>query len=176
VSTLTAATWVFALLLAVAGAHKIARPATTGTALALARLTLNARLVWLLGAAEIALGLGVLLQGGRLPAALLAVAYAGFAGVAEHQRRKGAGCGCFGVATTAATTLHVALDVVAALVAGAAATQPGTALPALVTSSPLVGLLSAALLAVAAGLLRLLLTAAPDLTAAVALVQRQSDT
>lgn len=175
-STLTAITWVFALLLVVAGARKLSRPAATGAALQVARLPSDARLVRALGAGEVALGGTVLAAGGAAPTAVLAVAYAAFAVFAEHQRRQGAGCGCFGAATTPATRLHVWLNAGAAAVAAGAALQPGASLPTALTTAPSTGVLAAGLLIVAASLLRLLLTAAPDLSAAVALVEPRSDT
>lgn len=172
---LTTAAWVCALLLVVAGARKITRPAAAGAALQVARLPSDARLVRLLGAGEVALGLVALALGGPVPIALLASAYAAFAVFAERQRRQGAGCGCFGEATTPATSLHVRLNAMAAALVTGAAVWPAPSLPATIADDPLVGLLSAVLLVVAAGTLRLLLTASPDLTSAVALVEPRSD-
>lgn len=174
---LTAATWVCAALLAVAGARKITGPDATGAALQVAHLPSDPRLVRVLGVAEMAVGLWVLAAGGMVATALLAVLYAAFAGFAEHQRRRGAGCGCFGATQTPATALHVWCNVLAALVAGATLLgQPGAGMPATITRAPLAGLLTVTLLTVAAGLLRLLLTEAPDLAAAVARLQPERET
>jgi Ca2+/Na+ antiporter len=175
VSTLTAATWVFALLLVVAGSAKIARPAGTGAALRLVRVPADARVVRALGAGEVTLGVVVLAFGGAVPATLLALVYAGFAVFAERQRRRGGACGCFGTTTTPATALHVGLNVTAAVIAAVAAVAPGASLPALVIADPPQGLLMALVLAVATGVLRLLLTAVPDLQAALALVPPRTD-
>lgn len=173
--TLTAATWVFALLLVVAGTGKIARPGATGAALHVARLPSDERVARMLGVAEVCLGSAVLAIGGPIPTALLASAYAAFAVFAERQRRHGAACGCFGTATTPATALHVWLNVAAAAIATGAAVRSGASLPVTIADDPLPGLLVAVLLAVAVSVLRLLLTAAPDLTAAIALVEPRTD-
>lgn len=172
---LTAATWVCAALLIVAGTRKITRPDATGAALQIAHLPSDQRLVRALGVAEVVIGLWVLAVGGPIATALLTVLYAAFAGFAEHQRRKGAGCGCFGTTQAPATALHVGLNVAAALAAGTTLLGPsGATVPAVAARAPLTGLLTVALLTVAAGSLRLLLTEAPDLAAAVARLQPES--
>ena len=174
-STLTAATWVVALLLIVAGWGKLNRPAGTGAALQVVSLPSDARLARVLGLGEMCLGVAVLAGGGRLPTVLLALAYAGFAVVAERQRRNGGSCGCFGTTSTPATALHVWFDVTAAAVAAAAAVAPGASLTATATDDPLRGALILLLVAVAAGVLRLVLTAVPDLNAALELVPPRND-
>jgi hypothetical protein len=168
VSTLTAATWVFALLLVVVGTGKVARPAAT-------RPPSDERLARLLGAGEVGLGSAVLWIGGPVATTMLAVAYASFAVFAEHQRRRGRACGCLSTTTTPPTTVHVWLNVTAAAAAAGAALRSGASLPATIAAEPLHGLLVLGLLAVAAGVLWLLLTAAPDLSAAVALVDPRTD-
>jgi hypothetical protein len=93
-----------------------------------------------LGLVEIALG-GVALALPRpLVAALVAVAYAGFA--AESLRLAVAGaedCGCFGDVEAPAGLGHVVLNLACAAVAVVAAVAPPESLAALVASSPLVG-------------------------------------
>jgi hypothetical protein len=168
VSTLTAATWVFALLLVVAGTGKVARPAGTSP-------PSDARLTLLLGAGEIGLGGAVLLIGGPATTALLAAAYAAFAVFADHQRRRGGDCGCFPTTTTPPTMLHVWLNITAATAAAGTALRSGASLATTIAADPPHGLLVLGLLAVAAGGLRLLLTAAPDLSAAAALVDPRND-
>jgi len=177
VPALTAATWMCATLLALAGARKITRPDATGAALQVAHLPADLRLVRTLGAVEVGIGMWVLVAGGPVATALLALLYAAFAGFAEHQRRRGAGCGCFGVEQAPATVLHVGVNVVAAVVAGTTLLgEPGAALPETVSAAPLAGVLTLTLLAVAAAVLRLLLAEAPDLAAAVARLQPERDT
>jgi hypothetical protein len=170
VPALTAATWVCAALLILAGARKMTRPDATGAALQVARLPADLRLVRTLGAVEVGTGVWVLAAGGPVATALLALLYAAFAGFAEHQRRRGAGCGCFGAEQAPATALHVGVNVVAAVVAGSTLLgDPAAALPGTVAAAPLAGVLMLTLLAVASALLRLLLAEAPDLAAAARL-------
>lgn len=167
-TTLTAATWVAALLLVIAGAGKLASPAPTVGALRAARVPANARVVRLIGAGEVMLGLATVLLGGALACALVAVAYAAFAAVARRQRRAGSDCGCFGTTGAPVTGAHVAVNAGAAVVAAGAALRPTVALPAVVGDEPLLGAALVLLVGVAASLLRLLLTAAPDLATAAA--------
>ena len=146
---------------------KIAKPAATGAALQGARLPSDARLVRLLGAGRGRARGAVLLVGGWLPAGLLAAAYAAFAGFTAYQSRRGAGCGCFGDATAPATNLHVGVDVAGAVASLGAALVGAPSLPAAVTGIHLA--LTVAGVALGAELLRLLLTAVPELAAALAL-------
>ena len=163
----TAPTWMFAALLLIAGVAKIAKPAATGAALQGARLPSDARLVRLLGLGEVGLAVAVLFVGGWLPAALLAAAYAAFAGFTAYQSRRGAGCGCFGDATAPATNLHVGVDVAGAVASIGAALVGAPSLPAAVSGVQLA--LAIAGVALGAELLRLLLTAVPELASALAL-------
>lgn len=164
----TAAAWVYAVLLVVAGVAKMATPAATGAALQGARLPSDHRLVRLLGAGEIVLGAAVLVLGGSVPAALLALAYAAFAVFAWRQSRSGAGCGCFGETDAPATRLHVAINVAGAAVATVAALAPAAPLRAALPRDALGALLLLGCLALATVVLRLALTALPELAAAVA--------
>ena len=169
-TAVTAATWVFAVLLAVAGAAKVADPAATSAALQGARLVSDRRLVRLLGVGEIALAVAVLGLGGSVPAALLAVSYAVFAGFAYRQSRQGEGCGCFGVSDAPATRLHVAINVLGAALAAGAALRPGSSLLAVFGDGVFQALLIAGVLLLAAAALRLALTALPELAVARDLV------
>ena len=165
VTAVTAVTWVFALLLAAAGAQKLTSPAATGAALQTAKLPSNSMLVRLLGGYELVLAAGVLLVGGTMPAVLLALTYGAFAVFALRQSRRGEGCGCFGEADAPTTSVHVVLNSIGAAVAAVAAFLPALPLPVL-RAQPLVLLVALALLATATALLRLVLTALPELTAA----------
>jgi hypothetical protein len=175
VTAVTAITWVFALLLAAAGAQKLADPAAAGAALQMAKLPSDARVVRLLGSYEVMLAGAVLLVGGALPALALAVTYAAFAGFAARQSRRGEGCGCFGEPETPTTAVHVTLNVVAAVTAAAAAWSPTGALPAALGSESVSLVTVLVLLVTATGLLRLMLTALPELTAARALLTADGD-
>lgn len=169
----TAATWVFAALLALAGARKVTDPAATSAALQGARLPSDARLVRVLGMGEIVLGGVVLGVGGALPAALLALAYLAFAVFAQRQSARGTGCGCFGESNAPATSLHVGIDGVGAAVAAIAAWRPGPSLPAYVSDDVVTGAVALLLLAIAVAVVRLALTALPELAAATALATEE---
>lgn len=169
-ATATAASWVFAMLLIAAGVGKVTRPGSTSAALRRARLPGGARLVRMIGGGEIAVGGLALLPGGAVPAAGLAAAYAVLALVATRQRWAGADCGCFGASSGPVTWVHISVNWVAAGIALVAAVAPGPALTVF-TARPWPAVLAVTLAATAAGALRLLLTAAPDLAAAIALVE-----
>ena len=174
-TAVTAATWVFAVLLAVAGAAKVADPGATSAALQGARLVADRRLVRVLGGGEIALAIAVLAVGGRLPAALLGIAYAVFAAFAYRQSRQGEGCGCFGVSDAPATRLHVVINVAAAALAAGAAWRPGPSLGAVLRDDVFEAALTAGALLLAAAALRLALTALPELAVARNLVAPAQD-
>jgi hypothetical protein len=153
-------------LVLVAGLGKLLRPTVTRDALALSRLPAASWLVRLLGAGEIALAVTVLVIGGPVAFAALAVAYAGFIGVAEHQRRAGRGCGCFGAASsTAVGPLHLGVDAFAALAAGAAAWLATPGLPRVLPAEVLAGGVALGLVVAAVVLGQLMLTALPELMA-----------
>lgn len=122
-----------ALLLLATGAVKIRRPAPTATALLTllpVRLARRARaLAVLLGLAEIAVGLAALTARGPVGPALLALAYAGFAGYVAAGLRAGSGasCGCSGREDTPVTQVHLALNLAfttVGIVAAVAGTAP----------------------------------------------------
>lgn len=165
----TAASWVFAALLAIAGVRKVVSPAATGAALQGARLPSDHRLVRLLGAGELLVAGAVPAWGGAPALLLLGLAYGAFAIFAERQRLRGAGCGCFGESDAPATRLHVAIDAVGAIVAVAAAARPGPSLIATLGGDIMTAALALLLLGLGAVALQLALTALPELAAAAAL-------
>lgn len=167
----TAPTWMFAALLLIAGGIKLTRPAATGAALQGARLPGDARVVRLLGLAEVVLAATVLVVGGWLPAAALAGTFSIFAAFTAYQSRRGAGCGCFGDASAPATRLHVGVDAAGAVCAAVAATVGAP--PVLAVSGGVERVLTLAGVALGAQVLRLLLTAVPELAAAVALHRQE---
>lgn len=115
---------VTAALLAAGGASKVVRPATTARALGAMGLPSSPALVRVLAGAELVVAAGALAGGGRLFAALVAASYLGFAAfvlAALHRGTPLASCGCFGVADTPPTAVHVGINVVAAAIAGAVA-------------------------------------------------------
>jgi hypothetical protein len=152
-------------LVLVAGVAKLRRPGATSEALALTRVPNTIGLVRLLGAAEIALALAVLLIGGPWLFGALAVAYLGFVAVAERQRRAGRGCGCFGAATTRVGPLHLGVDAVAAIAAGIAAWQGAPGVVAILPAGVVGAGTTLGLLVLAVVLAQLTLTSLPDLLA-----------
>lgn len=164
----TAATWVFAAVLVVAGVRKLTAPGATAAALHGARLPSDRRLVRLLGAGEIVVGGAAMLAGGTLWVGLLGLTYAAFALFAYRQSRAGQGCGCFGEADAPATGLHVAVNVAGALLAGIAAWQPADSLLGVLGPDVLTAAATVTLIGLGTVVLRLALTALPELAAAVA--------
>lgn len=155
-----------AVLLAVGGAPKVVRPASTAGALASLRLPASLRLVRLLGVAEVAVALGALLTGSRLAAGLLAAAYAGFTVfVVAALARPGLvkSCGCFGRPDTPPTFAHLGVTLAAAAVATAVALGGGGRLE--LADSPLLGLPFLALTAACAWFGYLALALLPRTTA-----------
>jgi uncharacterized membrane protein HdeD (DUF308 family) len=133
----------FALLLVVAAGPKIVRPQSTLRALSSVGLPRSATAVRLLGGAEVVVGVGALVIGGRLFAALVAASYLAFAAFVALALVRGgalASCGCFGKPETPPTRLHLVVNAIAAAVAIAVAVNPGPAPLAQLGSQPLAGL------------------------------------
>jgi hypothetical protein len=132
-----------ALLLAVAGGLKVVRPRSAAHALRSAGLPGTVLLARVLGVVEIVIAVAAIALGGRLTAALVAVCYLGFAGfVVQLRRRAGAqaDCGCFGAEASPASPVHVALNLVIALVALAAVAWPTDGIADVLADSPAAGI------------------------------------
>jgi hypothetical protein len=126
-------------VLLLAGAGKLLRPAGAAGALAAAGLPGGIGFVRLAAVGELAVGLVVLFVPGRLPAGLLALAFATFALVGERMRRRGvADCGCFGGTADGPGLLHVGLSAAAALVAAVCAAGHPQAAGPLLAARPVV--------------------------------------
>ncbi|MGH3442705.1 MAG: MauE/DoxX family redox-associated membrane protein [Nitriliruptorales bacterium] len=164
----SAAPHVFSLLLVLAGVSKLARPSGTRHALRLARLPDGLWLVRGLALGEVAVGAAVLLAGGPLAASALALSYGAFAVFSLRQRARSADCGCFGDEAAPAGWSHVMVDLLGAAAGGAAAVVGAPALFDVLAGEPLGGVPALALLVLVTLLLRLALTALPDLLATVA--------
>jgi hypothetical protein len=122
VSALDALFWVTCLVLVVAGVSKLLEPSATATTLGALGLPGGAGTARTIGAVEVVLGMGGLVVGGPWLAAGVALSYAGFAVVvAVARRRELPSCGCFGARSAPPSPVHVAVNAVSALVAGAAA-------------------------------------------------------
>ncbi|HEV2369196.1 MAG TPA: MauE/DoxX family redox-associated membrane protein [Acidimicrobiales bacterium] len=112
-----------ALLLVCAGAAKAARPEGTARALRQSGVPVGPALVRVGAGAEVIVGAAVLGRGGPVATAALAVSYIAFAGFVAHalvRRLPLSSCGCFGVADTPPTAVHVVLCAAAGGVAAAA--------------------------------------------------------
>ncbi len=124
-----------ALLVAAAGALKLARPAATVTSLRAAKLPGSTALVRGLGAAELAVAAAAL-TAGRGGAAVLAATYAGFALYARFAASRAASCGCFGSAATPLGGLHVAVNLALAGLAAVVAAAPLPGLGEVLAAQP----------------------------------------
>ncbi len=121
---------VTAALLAAGGAAKVVKPAPTARALAEMGLRAPAGAVRAGAAVELAVAAGALAGAGRAFALLVAASYVGFAGFVAIALSRGvplSSCGCFGVADTPPTGVHLGVNLAAAAVAGAVALGAGGA-------------------------------------------------
>lgn len=129
-SALTVPFLTAAVLLVVAGWSKAVSPQSTLTAARDAGLPASTSLVRLLAGAEVVIGVAALVVDGVVPAALVAVSYAGFAAFLARGLVRGdlASCGCFVGDEARPTWLHVVLDALLALTAAlvAAAGRPAS--------------------------------------------------
>lgn len=105
-----------ALVLAVAGAAKLADPTPTARSLSMARLPSSLLVGRLLGAGEVAVGIAVLAVGGRWSALALGLWYLGFVAylIANRVRGLDVPCGCIGETDRPSGPAHLGVDVVAA--------------------------------------------------------------
>ena len=106
--------WVFAALLAVAGAAKVGSPSTTSGALSASGLPSSRRAVQLLGIAEIAVGIYAIVIGDAASGAAVALFYLAFTWFVMNALVRDlpvASCGCFGKEDTPPSWIHVALTI-----------------------------------------------------------------
>jgi hypothetical protein len=156
----------FALLLGFAGAAKAWRPLPTVRALRSVSLPSSVRLVRTLGVGEAIIAIAALVTAGPIAPALVALSYAGFAVFVGYAMARGgsiSSCGCFGKADSAPTSLHVVVNVAAALIAAAAALGAARSPVAELAHSPGAGVAMVALVLVIAGLAYLALAEWPRL-------------
>jgi hypothetical protein len=129
-------------LLALAAPGKLLRPTLTANALRQLGLPGSSALVRLLGIGELGLAAAVWLAPSRPVLALLALAYAGFAGFVAVALRRGtplSSCGCFSRADTPPTRVHLGVVLAAALVALAAVVTGSASLADVVADGPAYG-------------------------------------
>ena len=145
----------FALLLGVAGAMKAFSPLSTVRALRSAGLPATKFLVRAFGAGEVLVALAAWVVAGPIPAVLVALSYAAFAGFVLLARRRGgsiSSCGCFGKADTPPTWSHVFVNAGAAVLAVVAAVRPARSVLGELAHSPAAGVPFVLLVAVVAAL------------------------
>ena len=135
------------VLLAVAGAAKVARPGDTARALVATvglRREVARPIVRLVAGTEAVMGIAGIARPSPLTAGLVAGSYLGFALFVSMVLSRGgplATCGCFGASDTPPTRLHVAVDVVlAASALAVVVTVPTEWLPHLLSAQPWLGL------------------------------------
>jgi hypothetical protein len=153
-----------AALLLVTGTFKLARPAATAGAMGGMGLPGSVAAARLLGAAEVAVGAAALTLDHALAAGAVAVLYAGFAAFVAAAIRRGGmlqTCGCFGALEVPPTTTHLAFDLVATVLAGAAAIAGTPSLWSAAGVEPADGAVLVVVTVIAAGLAVAVLTALP---------------
>jgi len=159
---------VLAVVLVVAGGGKLRSPAAAADALRSAGLPAGALPARLVGAAEAAIGLLVLVVPARPALVLMAGLYAVLGAFALRlvlAAEPVASCGCFG-ADAPPSPLHAAFDAAAALVALTAAVEPPPGLPELAARAPLPGVALVAGCVAAAYAATLVLGRLPEAVAA----------
>ena len=159
---------VLAVVLVVAGGGKLRSPAAAADALRSAGLPSGALPARLVGAAEAAIGLLVLVAPSPPVLVLMAALYAVLGAFALRlllAAEPAASCGCFG-ADAPPSPLHAAFDAGAALVALVAAIDPPPGLPELAARAPLPGIALVAGCLAAAYAVTLVLGRLPEALAA----------
>lgn len=153
-----------ATLLIVGGSAKAVRPGDTARALRIIGLPASAWLVRLGGGFEAVLGAWALATADRAPAVLLASSYAGFLAFVAAARSRGtpiASCGCFGRLDSPPSVVHLVINGLAVVVAGAVSIEPGDGFRSVVESQPLLGIPYVVLVIVGAASAMLALTVLP---------------
>ena len=120
---------VAAIVLCVAGVAKLRSPGTAANALAVLGAPGGVTLARAIAVGELALGCWCIVAPSRIGAALIAVAYGGFAALGLVLARRHASCGCFGAGETRATPAQAALSAALMAVAIAATISVPHGLP-----------------------------------------------
>jgi hypothetical protein len=160
---------VAALVLAVGGAYKLRDPGPTATMLATLGLPGSFGVVRLVGGVEVVAGLATFLAGGPVATGVVAALFLAFALITLRLVRLGdaaASCGCFGRLSSRPSPIHVGVDAIAALVAGAGAVTGTPGFVQLRPDLPAAGLPQLLLVAVGTWLVVVTLTVLPDTLAA----------
>jgi len=159
-----------ALLLAVAGAMKVASPADTANALRGAGLPASPRLVRAGGAIEALGGAYAFIEGDLIGAVLVALSYvlfAAFVAFALACDLPISTCGCFGKTDTPPSRVHLVFNLAAVIAAVTIAIDPSAGIADAVGSQPLSGVPFVMLVVIGTGLSLLTLSALPRVLASV---------
>lgn len=165
---LTAAVAVLALLLVYAGLVKLTRPDAVRATLRSAGIPDVRSAPFVIGAVELAVGSAALWSGHVLAPLALAATYAAFAAFSLRQRRRGAGCGCFGEPTAEVSRTHIGIDVLGALTGVAAAASAAPAAVRIADEGAVMTVLAVLLAVTAVAAVQLLMSVLPELAAQLA--------
>jgi hypothetical protein len=162
-------------LIVLGGAFKAIDPTDTAYALRSLGLPHAVLLVRAGGAVEVVIGVGALVVGGPVFAALVALSYLAFAGFVLFALRSGSpisSCGCFGKVDTPPSPIHVVIDLLAAGVAATVALAgDAVALPDVIGDQPMLGVPFVILAVTGIYLVFLSFTALPKTLAAARVIR-----
>jgi hypothetical protein len=154
-------------LLLVAGVAKFLRPGATADVAQAAGIAAATWVVRIFAVVEVAAAMAAFIVGGWIAALAVGVLYLVFAGfvlMLKARRITTAGCGCFGQKTEDPPgSLHIAVDVVAAVIAVVAAVVSVPGIAAVLADQPLVGVPYVGFVALGVWLLMVMLTDLPQL-------------
>jgi hypothetical protein len=129
--------WTLAGVLLLAGVGKLVSPGPAARALEAVGMPGSPGLVRMAGVAEIAVALWVLAAPSTAAMAALATIYLGFAAAVSRMRQaEVADCGCFGAGSFEPTAGHLALNLIAAVLAFCAVLAPPEAIGAVFDRAP----------------------------------------
>ena len=155
-------------LLLVAGVAKVARPRATAEVAKAAGIPASIWVVRIFAVVEVVAATAAFVVGGWIAAAVVGILYLVFAGFILMLKVRGvetAGCGCFGQESEEPPgSLHIAVDVVAAIIAAIAATAPVPGIGAVLAEQPLWGIPYIGFVTLAVWLVAVMLTDLPRLT------------
>ncbi len=160
---------VAAALLGLGGASKALEPDDTARALGVMGVRGSRSLVRVGAAAELVIAAGALAFGNRAFAVLVGLSYVVFlvfVVVALARHAPLSSCGCFGKVDTPPSAVHVTVNALAMVVAGAVVVDPGVGLPDVLAAQPLAGVPFVLLASVGVYLTFIALTVLPRVLAA----------
>jgi hypothetical protein len=174
---LTGAFQILAAVIAVGGLTKVAAPDPFATTLRALQLPGGRTAARVSGVAEVVIGVGAIVVGGRAAALVVAATYAVFALVVVAARRAGAeSCGCFGAVAAPPSTVHVVVNATSAAIALMAAVEGPVGLVDVLAEQPLAGIPYLMTIAVGVWLTVVLDTTGAQLVEEMAAVRRLGPT